>query len=46
MAGLEELAAARGLPRTIVVDNGPEFHSRALDAWAHRRNVHLQFIRP
>ena len=43
---LERLAATRGLPRTIVVDNGPEFHSRALDAWAHGRGVELQFIRP
>jgi putative transposase len=37
---------SRGLPRTIVVDNGPEFQSRALDAWAFRRGVQLQFIRP
>ena len=43
---LERFAATRGLPRTIVVDNGPEFHSRALDAWAHGRGVELQFIRP
>jgi putative transposase len=25
---------------------GPEFHSRALDAWAHTHRVHLQFIQP
>ncbi len=43
---LERLAGSRSLPRTIVVDNGPEFHSRALDAWAHGRGVELQFIRP
>lgn len=46
VAVLERLAATRGLPRTIVVDNGPEFQSRALDAWAHHRHVQLQFIRP
>jgi putative transposase len=28
------------------VDNGPEFVSRALDAWAHEHGVKLQFIRP
>ncbi len=43
---LEELAATRGLPETIVVDHGPEFAGRALDAWAYRRGVALQFIRP
>ena len=43
---LERLAGIRGLPKTIVLDNGPEFHSRALDAWAHGRGVELQFIRP
>lgn len=46
VAVLERLAGTRGLPRAIVVDNGPEFQSRALDAWAHRRGVQLQFIRP
>lgn len=43
---LEQLAGSRGLPRQIVVDNGPEFRGRALDAWAHHRHVELQFIRP
>ena len=43
---LDELAITRGLPRQIVVDNGPEFTSTALDAWAYRRGVALHFIRP
>lgn len=43
---LERIAQTRCLPKTIVVDNGPEFHSRALDAWAHGRGIELQFIRP
>jgi putative transposase len=43
---LEQLALTRGLPQTLVMDNGPEFQSRALDAWAFRRGVRLQFIRP
>lgn len=43
---LERLGATRGLPEAIVLDNGPEFTGQALDAWAHRRGVRLQFIRP
>jgi len=43
---LERLGATRGLPRTIVCDNGPEFQSLALDQWAHRRSVALHFIEP
>ena len=43
---LEHLAGTRGLPRAIVLDNGPEFVSHALDQWAHRRGVALQFIEP
>ena len=36
----------RGLPETIVIDNGPEFTSRALDEWAYGRKVRLLFITP
>lgn len=43
---LEQLGEDRPLPREIVMDNGPEFTSLALDQWAHRRGVHLRFIRP
>jgi len=43
---LDKLAALRGLPKAIVVDNGPEFTSKALDAWAYRNHVELDFIRP
>ena len=43
---LDRLAVTRGLPRSIVCDNGPEFAGRALDLWAHARGVSLQFIRP
>lgn len=32
IAMLERLERARGLPRTIVVDNGPEFASKQLHA--------------
>jgi len=43
---LERLAETRGLPQVITMDNGPEFASRALDEWAYRRGVKLNFIRP
>lgn len=43
---LERLRISRGLPQRITVDNGPEFRSKALDAWAHQHGVQLQFSRP
>lgn len=43
---LQRLAETRGLPMAIVCDNGPEFTGRALDEWAHRADVRIQFIRP
>ena len=43
---LERLADLRGLPEAITVDNGPEFAGKTLDAWAYRKGVRLNFIRP
>ena len=43
---LDRAAGIHGLPQVIVVDNGPEFTSRALDEWAYRRGVRLHFIAP
>jgi putative transposase len=43
---LERLQATMTLPRIIVVDNGPEFTGRALDAWAFTLGVALRFIHP
>jgi putative transposase len=43
---LDRLHGMVGLPKTIVVDNGPEFAGRTLDAWAYTRGVELRFIRP
>jgi putative transposase len=43
---LDELALTRGVPEAITVDNGPEFAGRAMDQWAYRRGVKLDFIRP
>ena len=43
---LQRVAAGRGLPKSIRVDNGPEFTSRRLDQWAYLNGVELDFIRP
>jgi putative transposase len=43
--GLERLSNS-GLPQTIKVDNGTEFCSRAVDEWAERNGVKLDFSRP
>lgn len=43
---LDQLNETTGLPRTIVVDNGTEFTSRAMLDWAHKRGVCLHFIAP
>jgi len=42
----DRLAETRGLPEVITMDNGPEFAGRALDEWAYRKGVKLNFIRP
>lgn len=36
----------RGWPKAITVDNGTEFTSRALDDWAYRHGVKLDYTRP
>lgn len=43
---LEELVQRYGCPEAIACDNGPEFTSVALDAWATERGVRLAFIQP
>ena len=40
------LMEQRRLPRTIRVDNGPEFTSKRLDQWAYLNGVALDFSRP
>ena len=35
-----------GLPEVIVMDNGPEFTSKAMLCWAQQRGVNLHFIDP
>ena len=46
VAILERLKRTVGVPERIAVDNGPEFVSKALDAWAYRNGVQLEFSRP
>lgn len=43
---LEQVVAHRGKPQVIQVDNGSEFRSKALDVWACRNGVKLDFIEP
>ncbi len=43
---LDRLARLRGKPRSIRVDNGPEFAGRMLDQWAYLNKVELDFSRP
>lgn len=43
---LEQLAETEGLPERILVDNGPEFLSRAMQTWAEEHGVLLDFIEP
>jgi putative transposase len=43
---LDKALLQRGAPESITVDNGTEFTSKALDHWAYKNGVHLDFIRP
>ena len=43
---LDQIKAWRPLPRSIRVDNGPEFIAGALADWSDGNNVHLNFIPP
>ena len=43
---LENLAAWRGYPKSIRMDNGPEFISNKLAQWADEHKVELNFIQP
>jgi putative transposase len=44
-AALTPIVRRRGAPTAITVDNGGEFVSRAMDAWAYAHDVRLDFIR-
>jgi putative transposase len=43
---LDKLKDLRGLPESIMLDNGPEFISHVLGDWASENNVKLAFISP
>ncbi|MGB9650287.1 MAG: IS3 family transposase, partial [Candidatus Cybelea sp.] len=43
---LDAIASVRGLPQTIVMDNGTELTSIAMACWARDRRVRLHFIQP
>ena len=43
---LNMLAAWRGIPKQIRMDNGPELISKALEEWAKIHKVELAFIEP
>ena len=46
IAALERARNQVGLPLAITCDNGSQFTSRRLDAWAYENDVRLDFIRP
>jgi putative transposase len=43
---LDMLKELRGLPETIITDNGSEFTSKAMGMWAQVNHVNIAFIRP
>ena len=43
---LERVSLEIGYPKTIRLDNGPEFISKDLDLWAFMKGVTLDFSRP
>ena len=43
---LDRIIEWRGKPRTIRVDNGPEYSSEKLKEWAGKRSISLQHIQP
>jgi putative transposase len=43
---LDKALLQRSAPESITVDNGTEFTSKALDLWAYKNGIHLDFIRP
>jgi len=43
---LEQIIQWRGCPKEIRCDNGPEYISTKLQAWALKQNIHLRYIQP
>jgi len=42
---INSIGYLRGLPERIMVDNGPEFISKALDNYSYQNNIKLEFSR-
>jgi putative transposase len=43
---LSDLKQPRGLPKTLVLDNGPEMTSKAMFFWSQDHGIKLHFIQP
>ena len=43
---LDQIIAWRGCPGVIRCDNGPEYISAALQNWANRRGIRIEYIQP
>ncbi|MFZ9080824.1 MAG: IS3 family transposase [Alphaproteobacteria bacterium] len=43
---LDQIAAWRGYPKQIRVDNGPEFTSSEFTNWAKQHDIYIDFIQP
>lgn len=43
---LEQIISWRGQPQVIRCDNGPEYVSAALQNWAHRKGIRIDYIQP
>lgn len=43
---LERIIEWRGKPKTIRCDNGPEYISEKLKAWAHKKGIDIAYIQP
>ena len=43
---LDRIIEQRGRPKTIRVDNGPEYVSGTLQTWAKKRGIALSYIQP
>jgi len=43
---LERITNFRGIPRSIRVDNGPEFTSKAFATWCKEHAIEIKFIQP
>ncbi|MEZ5936160.1 MAG: IS3 family transposase [Alphaproteobacteria bacterium] len=46
VATLERVCAELGYPKSVRIDQGPEFVSKDLDLWAYAKDVELDFSRP